>query len=86
MSTGKSQRVSRVLDDPTSWRFTQIGEGKREVVTEGEWLEVTQFPTTVHVELLQAKKIPDPVSRSFMMHSVPGLLTFSFRRAVHRVA
>ncbi|KAF7301631.1 Glycoside hydrolase family 2 protein [Mycena indigotica] len=40
------------------WKFTQIGGGKG--TKEGEWLPVSTFPTTVHVELLKLKKIPDP--------------------------
>ena len=41
------------------WTFTQVGGGQ--VVQEGEWLPVKSFPTTVHVELLGYKRIPDPV-------------------------
>jgi beta-mannosidase len=41
------------------WTFTQIGgEGTKN----GEWLETSAFPTSVHVELLHLRKIPDPVS------------------------
>ncbi|KAL0577728.1 hypothetical protein V5O48_004277 [Marasmius crinis-equi] len=40
------------------WSFTQVGGG--EGTKDGEWLPVHQFPTTVHVELLHLKKIPDP--------------------------
>ena len=49
--------VSRNLKD--GWKFTQIGGG--DVIKEGEWLDVHEFPTTVHVELLKHKRIPDPV-------------------------
>jgi len=42
----------------TQWSFTQVGGG--EGTKDGEWLEVGSFPTTVHVELLRLKKIPDP--------------------------
>ncbi|KAH9948346.1 glycoside hydrolase family 2 protein [Amylocystis lapponica] len=42
----------------TGWSFTQVGGG--EAVKDGEWLPVTHFPTTVHVELLAHKRIPDP--------------------------
>ncbi|THH31326.1 hypothetical protein EUX98_g2891 [Antrodiella citrinella] len=52
-----TEKVTRILNE--AWQFTQIGGG--EVVKDGEWLEVTEFPTTVHVELLKAKKIPDPI-------------------------
>lgn len=41
------------------WAFTQIGGGQG--TKDGEWIEVSLFPTTVHVELLKQKKIPDPV-------------------------
>ncbi|TFK55470.1 glycoside hydrolase family 2 protein [Heliocybe sulcata] len=40
------------------WSFTQIGGGQG--TEEGEWLACSEFPTTVHVELLKLKKIPDP--------------------------
>ena len=43
----------------TDWSFTQIGGG--EGTKDGEWLQVSSFPTTVHVELLKMKRIPDPV-------------------------
>ncbi|KAH8106015.1 glycoside hydrolase family 2 protein [Cristinia sonorae] len=56
-TTGRG-KVIRAINN--AWQFTQIGGGNRDVVKEGEWLEVTEFPTTVHVELLKAKKIPDP--------------------------
>ncbi|KAK7049564.1 hypothetical protein VNI00_005595 [Paramarasmius palmivorus] len=46
---------TRYLQD---WSFTQIGGG--EGTKDGEWLQVSEFPTTVHVELLKLKKIPDP--------------------------
>lgn len=48
---------SKPLSD---WAFTQVGGG--EGTKDGEWLSVSSFPTTVHVELLKLKKIPDPVS------------------------
>ncbi|TCD70426.1 hypothetical protein EIP91_003507 [Steccherinum ochraceum] len=51
-------KVSRALND--GWHFARIGGGDKDVVKDGEWLETTEFPTTVHVELLKAKKIPDP--------------------------
>ncbi|EGO27915.1 glycoside hydrolase family 2 protein [Serpula lacrymans var. lacrymans S7.9] len=41
-----------------NWTFTQVGGGKG--TKKDEWLSVSQFPTTVHVELLKLKKIPDP--------------------------
>jgi len=42
------------------WSFTEIGGG--EGTKDGEWLDVERLPTTVHVELLKAGRIPDPVS------------------------
>ena len=53
----------------TNWSFTQIGGG--EGTRYGEWIEVSSFPTTVHVELLKLKKIPDPVSTS--LNGIPPL-------------
>ncbi|KAJ6614286.1 glycoside hydrolase family 2 protein [Mycena sp. CBHHK59/15] len=47
--------MNRLLQD---WSFTQVGGG--EGTKDGEWLKVSQFPTSVHVELLKLKKIPDP--------------------------
>ena len=41
------------------WSFTEIGGG--EGTGDGEWLNVERVPTTVHVELLKAGRIPDPV-------------------------
>jgi beta-mannosidase len=41
------------------WFFTQVGGGRG--TKNGEWLAVSQFPTTVHVKLLKAERIPDPV-------------------------
>ena len=45
------------------WSFTEIGGGQG--TKDGEWLDVEQVPTTVHVELLKAGRIPDPVSHTF---------------------
>ncbi|KAM5540332.1 hypothetical protein V8D89_005790 [Ganoderma adspersum] len=47
-----------VMELHDGWTFTQVGGS--EVVKDGEWLPVRNFPTTVHVELLEHKKIPDP--------------------------
>ncbi|KDR83785.1 hypothetical protein GALMADRAFT_133195 [Galerina marginata CBS 339.88] len=44
--------------DITAWSFTQVGGG--DGTKEDEWLDVSSFPTTVHVELLKLKRIPDP--------------------------
>jgi hypothetical protein len=50
--------VKRILG--YDWTFTRIGGGQE---TEGgEWLETSAFPTSVHVELLHLRRIPDPVS------------------------
>ncbi len=43
----------------TGWTFTQISGGQG--TEDDEWLETSTFPTSVHVELLYLKKIPDPV-------------------------
>ncbi|KIY44971.1 beta-mannosidase [Fistulina hepatica ATCC 64428] len=45
----------RVLRD---WSFTQLGGGKG--TADGEWLQTSSFPTSVHAELLKLKRIPDP--------------------------
>lgn len=46
------------------WSFSRVANGGGAdgdaTVKEGEWLDVKSFPTTVHVELLQHGKIPDP--------------------------
>lgn len=53
--------VRGTLNRPlTAWSFTQIGGGQG--TKDGEWLTTSEFPTTVHVELLRLKRIPDPVS------------------------
>lgn len=46
---------TRLLDN---WSFTQIGGGQG--TRDGEWIPVSSFPTTVHVELLKINRIPDP--------------------------
>jgi len=48
----------------SGWSFTEIGGG--EGTKDGEWLSIEQIPTTVHVELLKAERIPDPVSFFFL--------------------
>ncbi|KAG6900940.1 hypothetical protein C0993_004377 [Termitomyces sp. T159_Od127] len=47
--------ITRLLRD---WSFTQVGGGAG--TQNGEWLPTSGFPTTVHVELLKLKRIPDP--------------------------
>ncbi|KAF9226510.1 glycoside hydrolase family 2 protein [Gyrodon lividus] len=42
----------------SGWCFTQDGGGLG--TNNGEWLSASEFPTTVHVELLKLKRIPDP--------------------------
>ncbi|KAF9247262.1 glycoside hydrolase family 2 protein [Melanogaster broomeanus] len=42
----------------SGWSFSQVGGGQG--TKDGEWLPVSEFPTTVHVELLKLKRIPDP--------------------------
>ena len=56
MATNQSRELKE------GWTFAKIGDGEQDSVEDGEWLSVHGFPTTVHVELLKHKKIPDPVS------------------------
>jgi beta-mannosidase len=42
----------------SNWEFTQIGGGQAN--SDGEWLKASKAITSVHVELLELKKIPDP--------------------------
>lgn len=59
--------AANVVHPLVDWKFTQIGGG--EGTKDGEWLQVSSFPTTVHVELLKLKKIPNPVcSLHFVWH------------------
>lgn len=53
-------QMSNVKHLSQNWVFSQVGGG--EGTKADEWLAVSQFPTTVHVELLKHEKIPDPVS------------------------
>lgn len=46
----------RILNE--GWSYTQVGGGLG--TQDGEWLSATELPTTVHVELIRLKKIPDP--------------------------
>ncbi|EKM80323.1 hypothetical protein AGABI1DRAFT_120351 [Agaricus bisporus var. burnettii JB137-S8] len=55
VTAGNKFAVSRSLED---WSFTQVGGGQG--TKDGEWLKVSSFPTTVHVELLKLGRIPDP--------------------------
>ena len=41
-----------------NWEFTQIGGGQANGA--GEWLKASKSVTSVHVELLNLMKIPDP--------------------------
>ncbi|KZT13063.1 glycoside hydrolase family 2 protein [Laetiporus sulphureus 93-53] len=51
--------ITRTLHE--GWSFTQVGSANwNGAVKAGEWLPVHEFPTTVHVELLKHKRIPDP--------------------------
>jgi len=43
-----------------NWLFSQVGGGLG--TKDGEWLSVSSFPTTVHLELVKLGRIPDPVS------------------------
>ena len=55
------------------WSFTEIrgGEGTKD----GEWLSIEQVATAVHVELLEAERIPDPVSRFYSQRPTRVALT-----------
>ncbi|KAI9574617.1 glycoside hydrolase family 2 protein [Boletus coccyginus] len=50
--------MSAIRTIASGWQFSQVGGGKG--TNDGEWLSVSEFPTTVHVELLKSKRIPDP--------------------------
>ncbi|KIJ70008.1 glycoside hydrolase family 2 protein [Hydnomerulius pinastri MD-312] len=50
--------MSNIRSIASGWSFTQVGGGQG--TKDGEYLPVSEFPTTVHVELLKLKKIPDP--------------------------
>ena len=50
--------TTRLLD--RGWTFKQIGG--RQGAGNDKWLKASAFPTSVHVELLHLKIIPDPVS------------------------
>ncbi|KAH7930093.1 glycoside hydrolase family 2 protein [Leucogyrophana mollusca] len=50
--------MSTIRSLTQGWSFTQVGGGQG--TKSDEWLAVSEFPTTVHVELLKLKKIPDP--------------------------
>jgi beta-mannosidase len=49
------------------WSFTQLTDapGVERATKDGEWIPTHAFPTTVHVELLELKKVPDPVRSLF---------------------
>ena len=66
-SVSMSVRTTRLLTD---WSFAQVEVGEARKI--GEWLPVSSFPTTVHVELLKLGKIPDPVG--FLMHRLNIML------------
>lgn len=42
-----------------SWSFTQLTGDQG--IKKGEWVPCKQFPTSVHVELIQNGVVPDPV-------------------------
>jgi len=62
--------VNRILG--YGWTFTRIGEDQE--TEDGEWLKTSTFPTSVHVELLHLKKIPDPVSQTKCICQRGGIL------------
>jgi beta-mannosidase len=51
------------------WSFTQISGGRG--TKDGEWLEASAFPTTVHVELIRKNIIPDPVCVNQILDCAP---------------
>lgn len=56
--------MSSIRTIASGWQFSQVGGGVGpggQGTNDGEWLPVSEFPTTVHVELLKSKRIPDPV-------------------------
>ena len=57
------------------WTFKKVtaGGASDEYVKVDEEFIAQQFPTTVHVELLKEKRIPDPVSGSFNFKFPPFL-------------
>ena len=67
--TATTKTAARELHE--GWTFAKVGGKEAEEVKDGEWLEVRSFPTTVHVELLAHKRIPDPV-RAFVLIFVRG--------------
>jgi len=62
--------VNRILG--YGWTFTRIDEDQE--TEDGEWLKTSTFPTSVHVELLHLKKIPDPVSQTKCICQRGGIL------------
>ncbi|KAG8986593.1 hypothetical protein FRB90_003901, partial [Tulasnella sp. 427] len=56
--TGPIVTMPSVLPINQNWSFTQVGGG--EANADGEWIPVSQFPTSTHAELIKLKKIPDP--------------------------
>jgi beta-mannosidase len=59
MGTTTAPFSSNLRSLSKDWHFTQIGGGAG--TKDGEWLPVSEFPTSIHVELLKLGKIPDPV-------------------------
>ena len=49
--------MSAIRPIADGWQFRQVN-GSQDYE---QWLPVSEFPTTVHVELLKSKRIPDPV-------------------------
>ena len=65
---GKTQDIA-LLDngesDNESWTFIQKNKkGEGSGSDKDSWIKCESFPTSVHVELIAQKKIPDPVSRA----------------------
>jgi hypothetical protein len=56
------QLAKQVLNEGWTYSLTDAHGAETGGVEVGEWTPVKAFPTTVHVELLKERKIPDPVS------------------------
>ena len=58
------------------WAFAKVGGREVTEVRDGEWLPAQSFPTTVHVELLGHKRIPDPVRAALVSVHGRGVADF----------
>lgn len=81
-STTMSQ-LPKTVQIADGWQYSLTNANGTDTgeVAEKEWESVKNFPTTVHVELLNDKKIPDPVRSTthkwrhlFSIHVAASLL------------